>query len=225
MTAKILAIEDSRQMNNLIKAVLTKHGFEVMQSFSGQEGINEWRKDKYDLVLLDIKLPDMNGFDVLERLKKLQEEGTQAVVFLSGINDQNTINRINSSGALGFISKPFAPDKLIIMLKEYVPFIFELAEEQVIDNIEQDYLESLQNEYIDEWLASLPDMENAIKNGEVEKASLMAHKLAGSGGTMELPFITDAGRKLMELISENQFDNAVSLIRSIHSFLQTKAKK
>jgi hypothetical protein len=71
----------------------------------------------------------------------------------------------------------------------------------------------------------MPEMESAFKGGRFEYVSQMAHNLAGSGGTMELPFITKAGRKLSELIHQRQLGKATSLIRSIHSFFISEANK
>jgi two-component system chemotaxis response regulator CheY len=225
MNKKILVVEDSRQIGNLIKGILTKQGFQVTHLLTGQDGIDIGKKGGFCLVLLDVFLPDMNGFDVFAAMKNGQDAELPAVVFLSATIDEETIQRTRDSGALGFILKPFAPESFISRLRELVPKIFSGSSMDIESNREKKFLEELRGEYITEWLEMMPEMESAFKGGRYEYISQMAHNLAGSGGTMELPFITEAGRKLSELIHQRQLEKADSLIRSIHSFFISEANK
>jgi two-component system chemotaxis response regulator CheY len=225
MNKKILVVEDSKQIGNLIKGILSKQGFQVTHLLTGQDGIDMGKKGGFSLMLLDVFLPDMNGFDVFAAMKKVQYAESPPVVFLSGTVDEETMQRTRDSGASGFILKPFAPASFLSRLRELVPQIFPGSSEDIESDREKEFLEKLRREYITEWLEMMPEMESALKEGRYEYLSQMAHNLAGSGGTMELPFITEAGRKLSELIHQRQFEKSASLIRSIHSFFISEANK
>jgi len=225
MHKKVLVVEDSRQIGNLIKGILSKQGFQVTHLLTGQDGIDIGKKGGFCLMLLDVFLPDMNGFDVFAAMKNVQDAESPSVVFLSGTGDEETMQRTRDSGASGFILKPFAPESFLSRLRELVPQIFPGSSKDIESDREKRFLEELRGEYITEWLEMMPEMESAFKGGRYEYVSQMAHNLAGSGGTMELPFITGAGRKLSELIHQRQLEKAASLIRSIHSFFISEANK
>jgi two-component system chemotaxis response regulator CheY len=225
MNKKVLVVEDSKQIGNLIKGILSKQGFHVTHLLTGKDGIDVGKKGGFSLMLLDVFLPDMNGFDVFAAIKRIQYMESPPVVFLSGTVDEETMQRTRDSGASGFILKPFAPESFISRLRELVPQIFPGSSKEIESDREKEFLEKLRRDYIAEWLEMMPEMESALMEGRYEYISQMAHNLAGSGGTMELPFITEAGRKLSELIYQRQLEKSASLIRSIHSFFISEANK
>lgn len=225
MDKNILVIDDSRQLGNLINGILTRQGFKVTHLLTGREGVDEGNREKFGLILLDIFLPDMTGFEVLSAMKKSHPTDLPPVVFLSGTADEETLQKARDANAAGFIVKPFIADSFIQKLKDLVPQMFADASSDKETEEEKRFLKELKGEYITEWLETIPKMENALKEGNYDYVSQMAHKLAGSGGTMELPFITQAGRKLSELIHEGQMDKAASLINSINSFFINEAAK
>lgn len=225
MDKNILVIDDSRQLGNLINGILTRQGFKVTHLLTGQEGVDEGNKEKFSLILLDVYLPDMTGFEVLSAIKKSHLSVLPPVIFLSGSADEETLQKARDANATGFIVKPFAADSFIQKLKDLVPQLFADISHDKETKEEKKFLEELKGEYIAEWLEIMPKVESAFKDGNYDYVSQMAHKLAGSGGTMELPFITQAGRKLSELIHEGQMEKAALLINSINSFFINEAAK
>ena len=67
---KILYIEDNEDTANAVKIILDNAGFETQLAFTGKQGLKIAEKEKFDLILLDIMLPDMSGWDIFEKLKK-----------------------------------------------------------------------------------------------------------------------------------------------------------
>ncbi|MFA4889190.1 MAG: response regulator [Candidatus Omnitrophota bacterium] len=116
--AKILIIDDEKQMNEYIKAYLGKRGFEIAFALSGQEALDTYAKENPQVILLDLGLPDMDGREVL---KKIKEQAPQIkIVVISAYNDENTKDEMIQLGADYFLGKPFIPPALHELLKNIV---------------------------------------------------------------------------------------------------------
>lgn len=115
--AKIMAVEDQPEILELIRKILEKAGYQFVGCSTGEECLKQYSKDKPDLVLLDILLPGMDGWEVFERIKTMNKD--QKVAFLSalGIGLKSQI-KLLKLGAPEYISKPFTPEELRMRVKE-----------------------------------------------------------------------------------------------------------
>ena len=110
---KIVVIDDERDMVQLLRIELETEGYVVSAAFDGKSGLELIQKVKPDLVLLDVMMPEMNGYEVLELLK--QDPLTKAipVVMLTAKGLENEIQKGLDLGADEYVSKPFHPGLLI----------------------------------------------------------------------------------------------------------------
>ena len=108
---KILIVDDEK-MNILALAHYLKDQYEIIVATDGETGIEAAEKHAPDLILLDIIMPEMNGFDVIEKLKESETARNIPVIFLSGLNSQENEETGMALGAVDFIIKPFS--KIII---------------------------------------------------------------------------------------------------------------
>lgn len=116
---RILLIEDDPFLWGLIRTKLMKEGFDVTVAQDGEKGIEEARKANPSLVLLDIILPDVNGFTVLERLKADQATAGIPVVVLSNLGQQEDLSRAKALGAKDYLIKAhYAPQQIVDKIKE-----------------------------------------------------------------------------------------------------------
>ncbi|HEY4643548.1 MAG TPA: response regulator [Bacteroidota bacterium] len=104
-SARILAVDDDRTMLNLIREVLSKEKFHITTVEGGKEGMKVLNRSRFDLILLDIDMPDVNGFDVLRHIRSRSSD--VKVVMVTGLNDLESGVRAMESGANGYITKPF----------------------------------------------------------------------------------------------------------------------
>lgn len=110
---KILCIEDDRETANLIAEELTERGFDVVTAYDGQEGFIEILKGIPSLVLCDIGLPKMSGFEVLERLNELSQSLIRIpFVFLTALSDRHNELLGRNLGADDYVAKPIDFDIL-----------------------------------------------------------------------------------------------------------------
>jgi len=111
INAKILIIDDEPVICSGCRMILDEHGYSVDVAASGRQGLEKLGKNPFDLVLLDIKLPEMNGLEILTRIK--QEMTDVYVIMMTGHGTVANAVEAMKQGAFDFITKPFAEERLI----------------------------------------------------------------------------------------------------------------
>lgn len=104
-TPKILVVEDDLFMIDLLTRELKKASFEVVVAKTGREGVKMFSEEKPDLILLDIILPDLNGFDALREIRRMPEGHAAKVVILSNLGDESDKEEGKRLGALDYLVK------------------------------------------------------------------------------------------------------------------------
>lgn len=112
---KVLIIDDEKAIRNAFSSILQDEGYEVETAENGTEGLDKAGKEKYDVIFCDIKMPGMDGTDVLTRL---HEDGTEAaVIMISGHADIDIAVDCIKKGAFDFIQKPLDLNRILITMK------------------------------------------------------------------------------------------------------------
>ncbi len=109
---KILVIDDSSVICDLVKFTLTMKNHEVITAKDGDSGIKAAKKDQPDLILLDILMPKMNGYEACSILKKDELTKNIPIFILSAKGQMSDLEQAFKFGADNYITKPFNPDKL-----------------------------------------------------------------------------------------------------------------
>jgi DNA-binding response OmpR family regulator len=111
--ATILIAEDERDIRDLITFTLTYAGYEVLQAANGEEAVKIALAEKPDLILLDVRMPYMNGYEACIKMKSEESLQDLPVVFLSAKGQETEVQTGLQAGAVEYILKPFSPDELI----------------------------------------------------------------------------------------------------------------
>ncbi len=115
---KILIVEDDDFLRSLAVTKLQKEGFTVLTSANGEEGLESAKLNKPDVVLLDLLLPGIDGFEVLERIRKDSEIGKTRVIIFSNLGEEEDIKRGKGLGANDYLVKAsFTLDELVDKIK------------------------------------------------------------------------------------------------------------
>ncbi len=101
----LLAVDDDPTTRKLVQAVLSKHGYEVLLAPTGQDGVDTFISHRPDLVLMDVQMPGMNGFDACALIRQLDGHATP-IIMLTGSEDLESIESAFTAGATDFITKP-----------------------------------------------------------------------------------------------------------------------
>jgi two-component system alkaline phosphatase synthesis response regulator PhoP len=115
---KILVAEDERDIRELIGFTLRYAGFEVELAINGVEAVAKAAAAQPDLIVLDVRMPKMTGYEACRQLKEDPTTAEIPVVFLSAKGQEVEIEQGLASGALEYIVKPFAPDELASQVKD-----------------------------------------------------------------------------------------------------------
>lgn len=118
MAKKILIIEDYPDTIMLLTEMFTPLGYQIIYALDGHSGIEEARKMQPDLILLDIMMPAMNGFEVCETLKADPKTVNIPVVIISVRSSAEDIHKGLGVGAIGYVTKPFDLGKLEAVVRE-----------------------------------------------------------------------------------------------------------
>lgn len=111
--AKILIAEDERDIRELIAFTLQFAGHEVITTSNGEEALQAVRTHKPDLVLLDVRMPRLTGYEVCKEIKADSQTKAIPVIFLSAKGQESEIRSGLEAGAEQYLLKPFSPDQLI----------------------------------------------------------------------------------------------------------------
>ena len=110
--AKILIAEDERDIRDLITFTLRFAGHEVTAASNGAEAVEQVEKVMPDLIMLDVRMPKMTGYEACEHIKKQPATKHIPVIFLSAKGQDTEVRTGMEAGATDYILKPFSPDKL-----------------------------------------------------------------------------------------------------------------
>lgn len=117
---KILLVEDSKNVIRVLKLLLKQAGYDLKIVENGVDAVETAFSWQPDIILLDIKLPKMNGFLVLETLQEDEKTTNIPVLVLSAKAEEEDIQKANQLGATEYITKPVDPDKLLGIIKKYL---------------------------------------------------------------------------------------------------------
>jgi DNA-binding response OmpR family regulator len=120
MKATILVVDDERDIQNLIRFHLRLAGFETLGALSGREALEAVQKSRPDLILLDLMLPDIDGFGVCEILRHNASTADIPIIIVSAWESQDTKSLGLDLGALDYMTKPFDIKKLISRVQSLV---------------------------------------------------------------------------------------------------------
>ncbi len=120
---KLLIVEDDQYTRDLYVEILEEQGFFVENAADGEEGYKKIFHGGYDLVLLDLMLPKMNGLTILEKVQKETKpmHPNRMIVVLSNLGQETTITKAMELGARGYMIKSdYTPSQVIVKVKEYL---------------------------------------------------------------------------------------------------------
>ena len=120
---KVLIVDDVISNVLLLKVLLNNEKFQIVTASNGTEALAQVKKEKPDLVLLDVMMPDISGFDVAKQMKADPEMSDIPIIFLTALNSTADIVKGFQVGGNDFISKPFNKEELIIRVTHQISLV------------------------------------------------------------------------------------------------------
>jgi DNA-binding NtrC family response regulator len=175
--ANILIIEDNEDLSFTILKVLQKEGYRIFTAKSGEEGLLVLRKELVDLILLDLKLPKMNGLEVLSEVREIDSD--MAVIMMTASTDVKPAIEAMKKGALDYLMKPFELDELKLVVKKALE-MHQLKIE--VARLKRDHLKAYPNDTIYGESEKIKNIRNIIQIvAETPRTSVLIQGESGTG--------------------------------------------
>ena len=113
MTASILTVDDSASLRMAIRIALTGAGYTVTEAGDGVEGLAKAAATRFDLIVTDLNMPNMDGLTMIRELRKQPAQAGVPIIFLTTESDADMKAQAKTAGATGWLVKPFIPDQLV----------------------------------------------------------------------------------------------------------------
>ena len=117
---KILIVDDERLMRAVLQHNVILAGYDVIVASNGREAMQKIQEVTPDLIVVDLVMPDMNGFEMLRRIRSNKETMQTPVIVVSALQSQTDIEEAKASGADIYLTKPIKPEEFIKHVKKYL---------------------------------------------------------------------------------------------------------
>ena len=120
MSKRILIIEDHEDNRDMMRHLFTLAGFEVVEALDGRAGVDAARKHVPDLILMDIQLPEIDGYEATRRIKAIPELAHIPIIAVTSYALNDDEEKAREAGCEGYVTKPFSPRELVATVREFL---------------------------------------------------------------------------------------------------------
>jgi len=196
--AHILIVEDNLLNQKITKDLLEKKEIKTTIANNGKEAVEFVEKNNYDLILMDIQMPIMNGYNAVEIIKNMKNKNMVPIIALTAGDSNEEKEKALNSGMVDYITKPFDPNEIIIKISKFIDFEnkedkklnykeiqginYEKGLYQTGDNIE--LYNELLNYFLDSIDETLANINNFYKKNDSNNMREIIHTLKGTSGNM-----------------------------------------
>ena len=121
MSKRILVVEDTEDNRQIIRDLLSSVGYELMEATDGAEGVAMAQSQHPDLILMDIQLPQMDGYEATRQIRATPELAQVPIIAVTSAALSGDEAKTRAAGCDGYIAKPFSPRKLLAKVREFLP--------------------------------------------------------------------------------------------------------
>lgn len=121
MGKRILIVEDQEDNRMIMRDVLSAAGYELIEAVNGQEGVNRAQSDRPDLILMDIQMPVLDGYEATRQIKADPNLKAKPIIAVTSYALSGDQAKARAAGCDGYVSKPFSPRELLARVREYLP--------------------------------------------------------------------------------------------------------
>jgi two-component system, cell cycle response regulator DivK len=121
MTKRILVVEDQEDNRQILRDLLSNSGFEMIEAEDGMQALAQAAKHRPDLILMDIQLPIMDGYEATRRLKADAELKAIPIIVVTSYALSGDEDKARAAGCDAYVAKPYSPRALLAKIKEYLP--------------------------------------------------------------------------------------------------------
>jgi two-component system, cell cycle response regulator DivK len=121
MTKRILVVEDHEDNRRIIRDLLRATGFEMVEAHDGEAGVERASAERFDLILMDIQLPGIDGYEVARRVRAGSINTATPIIAVTSYALMGDEAKARAAGCTDYVSKPFRPRELLAKIRQYLP--------------------------------------------------------------------------------------------------------
>ena len=216
----IIVVDDTPENLHLLNKILSKEGYAVRAAINGKLALQSLQTERPDLILLDIKMPDMTGYEVCEIIKADKANENIPIIFVSALSDSIDKVKAFSLGAVDFIIKPFQPEEVLARVKNHL----------TISKLQNSLKE--QNKTLQQEVVERKKVENALYNLNIDLDNKIKEKTAELAYELEIQkALADVSSELLsetydiKKITKSVLICAQKLTKSEHGFVSVIDQK
>ena len=123
MSHRLLVVDDEKDIVEPLARILTREGYQVTVAYDGEEALNRVKDSDPDVILLDLMLPRMNGFEVLQQIREKYNQRWRPVIIISAQQDLDTARKCYNMEADQYLTKPCSPENILRGLRTLISLI------------------------------------------------------------------------------------------------------
>ncbi|MEQ8239728.1 MAG: PAS domain S-box protein [Cyclobacteriaceae bacterium] len=230
ISPRILIVDDNDVNRNVAKSILSKAGCQIMEASSGKEALKKITRHTYNLIFMDIQMPDMDGITASQEIRKILTVNSPPIIAMTAYSMEEDRARFLKEGMDDYISKPIKARILINQAKKWLNFepievsadAFEDISEDLIINQNtlnqlfkyggKELIDSVLKDFDDEATEQVRNVINHFRHKDFEQMRLELHTLKGNAGTFGVERISTVATRIELLLKENKFDDLEKLI-------------
>jgi two-component system, cell cycle response regulator DivK len=121
MTKRILVVEDTEDNRKIIRDLLSSVGYELIEAVDGGEGVALAQSERPDLILMDIQLPVIDGYEATRRIRAIPDLAHVPIIAVTSYALSGDEAKTRAAGCDGYVAKPFSPRQLLAKIREFIP--------------------------------------------------------------------------------------------------------
>jgi len=238
----VLVVDDNQVNLELASAILENAGCIIDVAKGGEESIEKSRENKYDLILMDIQMPDIDGIMAFKNIRSVLGDKTPPIIAMTAYSMEGDENKFLKMGFDNYIAKPIKPDTFIDKLGQYFEGIIKLEtvqEKEVTQKNELDTLQTLNHTVLDklksfggeevvktaleefntECTEQIKQSKNAFEEKNIKLALTNLHTLKGNAGTLgaeRMAYQAQQMEKYLKMKKYDTFEEEITLLKGLH---------
>jgi two-component system cell cycle response regulator DivK len=120
VTKRILVVEDQEDLRDVLRTLLVGSGYEMLEATNGEAGVAKARSDRPDLILMDIQMPVLNGYEATQQIKADPELASTPIVAVSSFAMKGDEEKARAAGCDHYVTKPYSPVQLLRIIRAFL---------------------------------------------------------------------------------------------------------
>lgn len=217
---RILVVDDSVDNQMLLQTFTKQAAIELDIANNGKEAIEFFQKKTYSLILLDIHMPEMNGFEALKEMRNIEKDAALSstpIIALTGTSSLKDKTRCHSLGFTDYVEKPIKKDKIMKIIHKYLGTSHNIPPAEVI--IVDESIKDLVPGYLKKRGNDVEKMNSALGKNDFSTIESIAHMIKGSGESYGFKKISQISKQIEKSAQENNHEKIKHLLEKFKNYL------